>query len=261
MNVKAKFLQGVLGVDGSRALRKATDRDSRLGAVVLPRTILGWLNFIGNYEYEGQLPNVDNSYIQLSKNEDSTFDGSIDIEGYVYDFVKSDIYHVASAIALALGETSVNTDSNVRDMVLVKLGQSIDILAKAQEIARTIDSKLKIDKDDIEKVELKAQPQQPIEPQSQLKPAINQESALKLPGHKLKSVKISSMKLSRSESEIKCSFCGGHQFEDYKFNGCLCFADLAKNVKTTAYSDGYVLDFKPGFDTEAYIVISKYFRG
>lgn len=55
--------------------------------------------------------------------------------------------------------------------------------------------------------------------------------------------KIPSLPLTRSEATAECPLCGGEQMSGNKFVGCICFAELAKSVKTTAYGDGYVLDF------------------
>lgn len=151
MDIKQKFLQGILGSDGAGALRKAVQKDSRLGPIVLPRAIIGWLSFISRYDYEGALPNIENSYIQFTKNEDSSFSGSIAIDDIVHEFDNTDIYHVASAISVSLGEDEQNIDTDLRDLVLVRLGKSIDTLAKAQEVTRTLERRLHVPTVDLTK--------------------------------------------------------------------------------------------------------------
>ncbi len=59
-----------------------------------------------------------------------------------------------------------------------------------------------------------------------------------------------SVSVGKSEASRKCSRCGGHQFVGVKFKGCICFADLAKSIRTTAYSDGFVLDLADDIDPD-----------
>lgn len=444
MDIKHKFLSGILGKDGAQALKKAAQHDSRLEPVILPRAIIGWLNFISQYEYEGELPGVDNSYIEFTKNDDDTFSGSIAIGEEVHEFENTDIYHVASAISVSIGEDSSEIEGDVRDLVLVRLGKSIDALAKAHEIGRTLASRLNVPEEDLTKaisgipkgvmtdagipgsggsgethdythvltpqhkqagyqikvvnygkaqdgstklsaelrhkgkevgvlesyhhpqagvlepevammedahkgkglgqsmyealfahgyhngvkqieggihstdasrvhsklagkhgMEYLARPStNPADPKSPLaagagprgtafdrafkpyKYTLKQELPMDktdLPGKthaptkqqgpigpdaprkqgklpKPPTFKAPSLKIGKTESSKVCDVCEGSQFSNNKFTGCICFRDLAKSIKTTAYSDGYALDFKTDFDKEAYMVLSKYFR-
>jgi len=59
-----------------------------------------------------------------------------------------------------------------------------------------------------------------------------------------------SLSVGKAEAARKCTRCGGHQFHGARFAGCACFADLAKSIRTTAYSDGYVLDFGDDIDQD-----------
>lgn len=423
MDIKQKFLSGILGKDGAQALKKAVQRDTRLDSIVLPRAIIGWLNFISKYEYEGELPGVENSYIEFTKNDDGTFTGSIAIGEDVHEFENRDVYHMASAISVSINDEVQEIDSKLRDQVLVHLGKSIDALAKAQEIGRTLSKRLEESEDLTKAISMipkgtvgaeghdyshvlkpehraagyslrvtnegeynganKLESQlhhhgkqvgvleayhdphrQVMEPDVALmedahkgkglgqsmyeamfahgyhsgvrniegslhsteanrvhaklsakhgfegynpKPRINDKPAgpfdaklgaykytlkqeipmdkgIDLPGKtaapiaqqgpqapqapiakqpKLPrpSFKAPSLKIDKTESSKQCSVCEGSQFTNNKFTGCICFKDLAKNIKTTAYADGYALDFKSDFDKEAYLVLSRYFRG
>ena len=271
MDIKSKFLIGVLGRDGHGALKKAIQRDGRLESIVLPRAIIGWLNFISRFEFEGPLPNVENSYVEFSKNEDGSFSGSIAVEDdLVHEFSNSDIYHVASAISLALGEEPSDIDSEIRDLVLVRLGKSIDALAKAQEIARTLHRRLEAKEESAEeiekkkalsKVDLPGQTAKPIQQNAPLAPQPPTARQGKLPRPSLKTFKAPTLKIGKSEAERKCSMCGGHQFTNNKFTGCVCMAELSPLIKTTVYGDGIALDFKEDFNQEAWLLLSRYFRG
>lgn len=416
-----KFLAVALGQDGARALRKAVERDPALATVLVPRAIIGWLDFTTKYEYEGQIPGIPNSYVQFQKTEDDLFAGTISLDDGVYSFERSSVYHLAASIAMALGVPQTPVDPSIRDAVLVKLGKSIDTLAKAQvlmqelkkpgalspkrmtthgayhiEHAGTGDrpysvihtasaapvqtgistlkdaqpiadwhqhryggrfspalakkslspesgyqithehhdlgdgdvmTKISAHKDgqyvggalfthrgealspegvqvdpahrrqglasamyahaethtgkkiipshdqtpmgqalwagnakkpQFGKVELPGQSHQPQAqqgPQAPTPPMKQPANAVKPPKQKPPSLSI-----GKSEAARACSMCGGRQFEGNRFKGCICWADLAKSVTTTAYGDGYVLTFQAGVDAASVRALMKSFR-
>ena len=417
-----KFLAAALGQDGAKALRKAVEREPALAEVLIPRAIVGWLNFTTEHEYEGQIPGIDNSYVQFQKNEDG-FAGTISLEEGVYSFEKSSIYHLAASIALALGIQPSSLDADVRDQILVKLGKSIDTLAKAQVLMQELKSpgalkptrmtthgayhvehtgvadrpyavvhtrtgapvqtgisslrdaqpiadwhqnrygghfKHELSKKTLDPShgitfthehhdlgggdmithvkahhpngqvvgevameynhgsptmkpdvsvhpdfrrlgiasalyghaqKLTGKPVAPSTAQSPMAQALWQGNAknpqfgkVELPGRshqptaqqgpqaptppmkqpaqaaKPTKPKLPNLSIGKSEAEQECRMCGGHQFENNKFKGCICFRDLSKHVSTTAYGDGYVLTFKPGMDAESVKALMKTFR-
>lgn len=265
-----KFMVAALGKDGAGALRKAAQREPQLDRVLIPRAIVSWLTFTTNHEYEGSVPGFDNSYVQFQKSSDG-FSGSISLNEGVYDFEKASVYHLAASIAMALGVDTGPLDVSVRDVVLAKLGKSIDTLTKAQVLMQELKTKKLVSKkkdEEVNKVELPGSthkpaaqqgPQGPIAPQKQ--PAMGQATQGAAPKTKLpRPPRQPGLPVGKSESQQPCEACGGHQFENNKFKGCICFRDLSKSIKTTAYGDGYVLDFEPGIDAEAVRALMKTFR-
>ena len=426
-------MAAALGTDGAQALRKAAEREPRLDQILIPRAIVGWLSFTTAHEYEGQIPGIENSYVQFQKSDDG-FSGSITLNEGIYSFENASIYHLAASIAMALGVETGPLDADVRDTVLVKLGKSIDTLAKAQVLMQELKSpkaltpqvitthgqyhierdssaerpysvihtlsKSMVQKDisslkdageianwhqqkyrgyfnpnlskkvldpasgitfhhehhdlgdgdtithikaihpsgkvvgeaameyntnrpgpmkpdvtvhpehrrqgiasamyahaqkvtgravapssaqspdaqalwagnkakpQFGKVELPGHshlptaqqgPQGPTPPQKQ--PAMGQATQGPAPKPKLPKVpKQPGLAVGKSEAEQPCEACGGHQFEGNKFKGCICFRDLAKSIKTTAYGDGYVLDFNSSIDADTVKALMKTFR-
>lgn len=412
-----QFLSAALGIEGAKALQKAVEREPALAGVLLPRAILGWLNFTAENEYEGGIPGIENSYVQFAKSEDG-FSGSISLADGVYSFEHASMYHLAAGVAMAIGVEPQSLDTRIRDAVLVKLGESIDTLAKAQVLmhelklkksfqpqrmtthgqyhiehlgksekpysvihtktqspvqgdisslkdaqatadwhqnrykgiftpnlgkavldptagyklshehhdlgdgdfltklsahsptgeyvggalfthkggnlvpegvqvdpahrrkglasamynhAQKVTGKTVIPSHDqtpmgqalwqgnranpqFGKVELPGQSQKPFTQQGPVPPA----GPMKQP--KQSTPKLPSLSVGKSEAGQPCDICGGHQFKDNAFAGCICFSDLAKSIKTTAYSDGYVLDFKAGTDPEVLRALMKQFR-
>lgn len=416
-----QFMSACLGEEGSAALRKAAEREPQLDQILVPRAILGWLSFVAEHEYEGEIPGVENTWVQFSKAE-GAYSGSISLNKGIYSFEKASVYHLAASIAMALGVQAQPIEANVRDTVLVRLGKSIDTLAKAQvlmaelkkpealqpqrvlthgayhieqaltksdkpysvihsatnavvqqEIATLKDAgevaawhqnkyrghfkplnKRQLDQNQgirfthehhdlgdgealthvkaihptgkvvgeamfehkpgvntlrpadvtvhpehrrkgiasamyqhaekvtnkqiapstaqtpmgqalwagnaqnkqFGKVELPGQSQKP---QTQQGPQAPTPPA-KQPAASAKAKKQPSLQIGKSEAERECEACGGHQFKDNKFHGCVCFRDLSKSIKTTAYGDGYVLEFGLGIDQEAVKTLMKTFR-
>ncbi len=254
--VKYKFLTSVLGKTGAESLKKAADVEPAIDAIMVPRAIIGWLGFVSKYEYEGQIPGCDNSYLKFNKNEDSTqFSGSIAIENSIYNFENVSIFHIASNIAVAMGLEKVEVPEDTRDVVLVKLGKSIDTLVRAQEIAKTLHKRL-LEKTDLPG--LTAQPMKQAGPVEPKKPTVRQPKKTKLPRPSLKP---QALKLNTAKSEKRCEICDGTQFANNKFVGCVCYADLAKAIQTTVYKDGMVLEFDKNAEPEVFEAISKYFVG
>lgn len=415
-NLGQEFLSAALGSEGAKALRKAVEREPALEDVLVPRTILGWLSFTAENEYEGQIPGIENSYVQFTKSEQG-FNGSIGFDSGVYSFNNASLYHLAASIALAMGIEPQPLEADVRDAILVKLGRSIDTLAKAQVLTQELKapgalkpqrmtshggyhvehnggtadpyaiihtktlapvqagiSSLKDAQATADWHQNKYQGQfHPQLGKAALDPAagykishehhdLGDEFLTKLsvhgpqgeyvggalfnhkggnlvpegvqvdpahrrkglasamyahaqkltgktvipshdqtpmgqalwagnknkpqfgkveaPGHaqqpeaqqgpqgavpqakqpQMKQPKVPSLSVGKSEAERACEICGGHQFQSNRFKGCICYSDLAKSIKTTAYGDGYVLDFKSGIDTEAVKALMKTFR-
>lgn len=249
MDVKFDFMRGVLGLEGAKALSKAAARSGALENALLPRTIVSWLELASmNGSYEGGLPGVDNSYIQFQKSEED-FTGSIGIEGEVYTFHDSSIYHVASAVAVALGLDHEPMDSRIRPNDLARLGKTIDTLSKAHILI-----------DSLRKAEA---PGPAHSPTQQLGPTIPVAPTLQTTNKKPKKSliptvpKIPSVTVTKSESEVLCSACGRAQFIAGRFTGCLCQVSLSKSVKTKPHSTGYVMEFGEDWNNESFGVLMK----
>lgn len=242
------FLTGVLGTDGARALRKAADREPALEPLLVPRAALSWI--LERQHYEGTIPGVANSYLKLDKSEGG-LNGVVSLQDTNYEFSQVSPEHVASAMSVSVGIDLTNR-LPVKDLLLVRLGKSIDALVKAQALTHQFVAKVK-------KTELPgstAKPIKQLEPQAAAQPTM-QTARPKLP----KKPKIPALKVEKSEASRACDICDGTQFNENRFKGCLCFQELAKSVKTTAYGDGYVLEFGSGFDFETALALRRALKG
>lgn len=264
-----KFLQIVLGQDGAKALAKATERAPILSSVLVPRTIVSWLDTAVRLQYEGEIPGLDNSYISLHKTESQTFTGALTVADNVHSFNEAELIHVAAAIGVALGISGQGVDPQLKGQDLSRLGKSIDLLVKARVVSEALrDQALAkatvfdfIPKE-VAKVELPGRtaapgaPKEPTPPEGQKKqPAMSMKPTF---GKK-------ELKISKSESERKCFECGAKQFSGDQLVGCMCFRGLLKSskIKTTALGDGSFNIKFIGYDwdTETVQTIISVFKG
>lgn len=257
MDTKYLFMVGVLGEEGAKALRKAAGRSKPLDNVLLPRTILAWLDIAARFNHEGELPGVDNTYLAFSKSENGVYSGSITIGDEVYGFEDSTKTHIASAIAVSLGHAVIAADEKLRDHDLANLGKNIDLLAKAHAVAQSI-----------EKAEppgpaappvpqgapqaaqgARKQPRIPRPPtpkgkQVEAPPA--PKLRVRIPGLKPKPIAI-----AKAQAERPCGACGGKQFKDGTFKGCICFKEMSKSVSVEDAGSNLLISFGSNWDSDA----------
>ena len=285
---KLQFLTEVLGSDGAMALKKAVElaaaRGLDLESALVPRAILAWLSTCSASEYEGEIPGIENTYLSFQKSENS-YSGSITIGEDVYNFNRAELFHLASAVAVALGAD--NNTEGVRARDLEKLGKNLDLLAKAHHLTRVLakkdrcwdgyeptpgkapyskgscrpiksSEKEEVD-EDVEKTDLPAMTARPIEPAKQLspkQPSKQRSKAPPPPSVKNLLPKIpkvgTTIKISKSESERLCHVCGIPQFKNESFRGCLCFRELAKKAKVENLSANYSITLN-GWDEDSII--------
>ena len=308
------FLTAVLGIEGAKALARTAHKEPQLATLFVPRAALSWVNH--QKAYEGSIPGIENSYIKFAKTE-SGFHGIVTLPETNYEFSNATAEHLAAAMSITLG-ANISSARVVRDVTLVKLGKSIDVLVEAQGLARKLAKRLldpsvgynikeeelpgglrvhaydregkhlasawfesrenalhevNIDTTDdeiedglkqalkdhakkfsgknIAKTEL---PGQTHKPQTQQGPEAPQPPAKQPTMKKPKLPKIPALKVEKSEASRECPDCGGQQFKDGKFRGCLCHRDLAKSVRASSYSDGFVLEFT---DRVAFVAFKK----
>lgn len=257
------FLAGVLGEDGAKALRKAAERSRELENALVPRTILAWLVTASRLNYEGEIPGAPNTYVRFEKSEQGGYNGSVAYGDEVYNFQNASLYHVAGSVALSLGIDADPVDPSLRDADLVRLGKSIDLLAKARLVV-----------DSLKKVEPPGQAASPRQTAAQQPDAPRKQSAIPKPPEKkpqpytppapkekveqVKPIRLPGMrtlKVTKSQSERDCPECGGRLFKAETFNGCMCFRDLKKATSTRKDGEGYVLTFGKEWDSESIRVL------
>lgn len=258
------FLRSVMGNEGAKALSKAVDRCQALESVLLPRSIYSWINNISSIGYEGLIPGIENTSLEFQKS-DTGYQGSVSIGELIYNFEDSNVFHVASAVAVSLGVEPAKIEA--RNLEIEKLGKSIDILIK-KELVKTL--KKDLDKKKEEKTELSPEDEniekpkdtdgkeelekgkisaeapsgaaEPIAP----KPPIQATSV----APKMKAPKIPKIKVTKSEKEHKCSICSKVGFENDVYVGCDCLKDLAKTIKTEG--DYLIL---PNYDSDTILAL------
>jgi hypothetical protein len=243
------FLENILGPS-----YKALDPllKSGLEGMVVARAALAWFR---------NAPYGDLSYgcPMLYKSEDG-ISGLVDCNGTSYLFVDSTPEHATAALISSLG---ISLDKSlVKDLDLAKLGHSLDLLVKAQSKGR--------DKPILGQVAKPTMPEGPVEPPkapAQIKTKGSVSGLLTAPAQPKSDPKsmvppptpvkpgLPKMKLSEIEMGRKCKLCGKAQAENGKFVGCFCLKGMANCVKSEAVSDGVILDFGTGWDSEAVLTL------
>lgn len=135
------FMKSILGEDGQQAFEKMIKREPGIGALLAPRTILGWISTVSGIHFEGEIPGVTNSYIALSKAEDGIH-GAVAVAGIHHSFDGANILHVAAALSHALGVQNIEIDPGLKSTDISKLGKSIDLLVKARTIAHVAEEEM-----------------------------------------------------------------------------------------------------------------------
>lgn len=108
------------------------------------------------------------------------------------------------------------------------------------------------------KTELPGQTHRPTQQQGPAMPTAPQKQPAMSAKPKLP--KLPAMKIEKSDAERPCQDCGGAIFRDHRFVGCICYRVLAKSIRTTAYGDGYVLEFGAGIDRATLLVLQRTLR-
>lgn len=123
------FIEEVLGEDGAAALRKGCDQIPELSNILHPRAVMSWVSFVAEYGYADKIPGTDN-YLDIKKSEDG-YMGSVMIDGQVLALSQASIAQVAAAVAVATGYPAVQVPTLLKHADIVTLGQSIDVIIKA----------------------------------------------------------------------------------------------------------------------------------
>jgi hypothetical protein len=85
-------------------------------------------------------------------------------------------------------------------------------------------------------------------------PTQPKQTGIKLPGMTPKKPQL---KVTKAEAGSRCPACSGVQFKAERFVGCLCFAGLAKSVKTSPHLEGFVLELGAGWDADAIATLAE----
>jgi hypothetical protein len=273
---RAQFLIEVLGADAARALAKAASRSEHLAQMIVPRTILAMLE--ATPAYAGTVPGFDECSLSYAKSEKG-FTGNVTLGEDLYKFEAQSIFHVAGALATAMGIDSLMFNTG-RDTELQRLGKSIDLMAKAHLISESKDDDDLSDEEferkyDVEREKRKLKkkamgegsgkaagpvaPSAPAAPTATAAAPTTKQNLPKAPPSAglpkpPKPVTSSTVKLTRSEQSRPCTACGLKQFSvDHKFVGCLCFRALAKSVDWVDRMEYAELHFGKDWDRETIV--------
>jgi hypothetical protein len=230
---------------------------------------MAWLAVAARGNYEGQIPGIDDSYLDFTKNIDGSYSGSIAIGEEVFPFHNATPFHLSASVAVSLGVEQLNEEFDSVD--LVKLGKSIDIMAKAK-YASNLDDLVKKQKV-VEGTPGPAQVQTVNatvaggrDRRKQVPPAsvqIGQPEPVgaqpEKPATSAKRPKVTvpklKLKLSEKVAKYECNECGLPLIKNDKFIGCMCFKDVARYVQLTKSQGETYISFDPALDQDGIATI------
>lgn len=122
------FIKGVLGDDAAAALERAADGSAALGQVMVPRVALAWLD-VAKRGFQGLVPGTEVGF-ELAKSERG-YRGHLQVGGDRYEFREASIFQLAGAVAAAVTDAPIGDSGALARPDVVRLGRSIDLLAKA----------------------------------------------------------------------------------------------------------------------------------
>lgn len=266
------FLQNILGEEASQALDRAVARIPELSSVIVPRAIISWLNLMGRFGYEGEIPGQDNSYFSIVKTENDTFTGALTIDKRLYSFENADLLHVAASFGVALGIESQPIDEELKKRDLTDLGKNIDLLVKSNLVYNFKKSSqsnitkygdFRVDNNN-SKYTVKYTPTDTViaDNLEHLSDAVTianwclekSELGLEKPKNQIK------VHVSMDESKRACEECGELQILDNAFVGCLCYNSLSKSVKLKKNPNSFTLIFNNDLDSEAISALISFFK-
>ncbi len=229
----SRFLVAVLGRTGASALGTLAKADPGLAGYLVPRAALAWLRHVGATV---DLPGVAEAGVVLHKTE-AGFDGAVVIDGTGYDLAKADAATVAVALSLSVGVTPALAPS-LRDRDLAQLGNTIELLAKAQAKKPEVEG--------TGKAAAAIAPIAPAQP-TPTAPDTSQHGRVKIPLRPAKppgAPKPRTAPLALAEVPAhgkKCSVCDTSQFRAGKFVGCRCIRSMVKSMGVAPTATGVAL--------------------
>lgn len=264
------FLDAILGTSGAQALLKAVERNPSLETVLVPRTLVAWLNLAVRESFEGAVPGAPNSYVRLTKSE-SGYTGAVTVGDFVHTFDANTVLHVAAALSVSMGVRDAIND--VGPEQLQRLGKSLDLLVRAKALSEvlgddlqkaTVWEHLARQKEITAKVELPGQAGQPGEPEPPTGPDPQKKAPAGQGSKKFQpkpAMQKRELKLRGQDLESRCRECGGQQFREQRFQGCLCLRSLAKSVCVRQESNELWLEFGSGLDQDEVQIVIDSVRG
>jgi hypothetical protein len=252
---------------------------------------MSWLSVASRFGYSGELPGVQDTYLDFSKNTDDSFAGSITVGTGKFEFSHASMIHLAALILVASG--GGDAGPHVKPADLGNLGKSIDLLVKSQYVSIIEESLQKAPKEAgaataAAGAQVPQKPTGPAVPATEAprkaKPVISRAPAKPvdikakkpttdkatapeapiLPGKKATGARVPKVKATPSRvapsrvapikinaKKSECPDCGVSMIKNEKFVGCLCFREFAPEVQLIKHGDESYIQFSSTLEREA----------
>jgi endogenous inhibitor of DNA gyrase (YacG/DUF329 family) len=272
------FIKSVLGDQAAEVLFQAVQKSESLAPVLVPRTILAWLNTVSSYE--GPIPGTNNTYVKLVKSELGGFSGSVTIGEDLYPMEAASVFEAVAAVATAL-EVKIQPEAKIRNLELEKLGKSIDLMAKTQLLKTAVGANKPCPncgtsvawKNDravfhlhegkmckgVKKGENFGPPHAPEKLRPEPAVAVSPEAPAPSKPKRPKPPTLGKPKvihLDKSETTVPCPVCSQTQFKEEEFVGCICLKYLAKSAEVVTFGKRVTIQLDPEeWDSDAILTL------
>jgi hypothetical protein len=240
------FFKEILGEQGASVITQLAKASKDLGYYMTPRIIVSWLRQSPYGEFSVPIGCPLNTLVKNGYG----YSGTATIQGLDYSFKHSQEEHVAAIIAVASNHKIEPVE--VKDVDLARLAKTIDLLVKSATKRPANQFEHQVPASNL-------QPEEPIQPVP-TQPTRNQTRSpvkSKIPKLKKKPLlnAVKPLKVTKSEASSDCPVCGQKMFSQGRFVGCICFAPMAKSVKTDVVVGGYLLTFDEDWDQDAHLAL------
>lgn len=128
------FIEELVGEEGAKALKKASEINKNIEFAILAKSILSWIDIL-NSEYNDNIPGT-SAKLTLKKSENG-FSGKLN----EFEFNSIDQFELSGIIAVALDLDEKLVKKNLNNKTIKNIETSIEALVKTRQVQKNAKNK------------------------------------------------------------------------------------------------------------------------